>query len=165
MHKVLLTEGFVTPVLLNSLVNIFKSWINRNSLLGLWVRRIFQFGELEIYARCFSKPCGSRGVWPSKILAKLLEGKKAFALFSGGKDSLRATLYTMETIKIWKVKCEFKVIHVYTTIGLPETEQHVRKICGLLGLKREYSTLLNCIRPHMVLEGRTRLKRQRSTQT
>ena len=106
--------------------------------------RIFQFGELEIYARCFSKTCGSRGVWPSKILAKLLEGKKAFALFSGDKDSLRATLYTMETIKIWNVKCEFKVIHVNTTIGLPETEQHVRKICGLLGLKRD-DTLLSLI--------------------
>ena len=94
----------------------------------------------------FSRTYGLKGVWSSKILAKLLEGKKAFALFSGGKDSLCATLYTMETIKMWKVKCEFKVIHVDTTIGLPETERYVRRICDLLGLE------LVVLRPKMTFE-------------
>jgi len=91
---------FDALVLLNSLVYIFQIRVKEEMICSVCgCGESFNFGELSICMRYFSRTYGLKGVWSSKVLAKLLEGKKAFALFSGGKDSLCATLYTMETMQ------------------------------------------------------------------
>ncbi len=52
---------------------------------------------------------------------------KIFALYSGGHDSLCSTHLAMR-------HCEIEaVVHINTTIGVPETRVHVRETCKKLG--------------------------------
>jgi 3'-phosphoadenosine 5'-phosphosulfate sulfotransferase (PAPS reductase)/FAD synthetase len=73
--------------------------------------------------------------WSSEIFARLLENKKVFVLFSGGKDSLVALAYTLEVVKSYNIECELRAIHINTGISVPEVEDYVRNICRQLGVE------------------------------
>jgi len=96
---------------------------------------VFRYGIIYICVDCFSRLFGSRRAWSSRVFARLLEGKKTFVLFSGGKDSLCALTYTIEVVKAYNVKCSLKAIHVNTGISLPGVEDYVKNVCNMLGVK------------------------------
>jgi len=57
--------------------------------------------------------------------------KTVLCCFSGGKDSLVATHYTWTQVKDLPVR--FEVIHVNTTVSLPDVQAYVRKVCKEFG--------------------------------
>jgi len=68
-----------------------------------------------------------------KNISPLINNKKLFVLFSGGKDSLVA----LDLIKKIASKAGKKVtaIHADTTVGLPCNIKYVKKICKKLNIK------------------------------
>jgi len=62
----------------------------------------------------------------------LMQCRKSFALFSGGKDSL-ATLVYLRDIG-GNVYSNLTAIYVDTTAGLPENTEYVKKVCKYLGV-------------------------------
>lgn len=77
----------------------------------------------------------------------LLENRKSFVLFSGGKDSLATLVYLKDIAK--NLKSELTAIYVDTTAGLPENTKYVRKVCRYLEInlkivkpKVDYFTLV-----------------------
>jgi 3'-phosphoadenosine 5'-phosphosulfate sulfotransferase (PAPS reductase)/FAD synthetase len=80
-------------------------------------------------------------------LEKLLQIKKSFVLFSGGKDSLATLVYLKEIAK--KAHSDLTALYVDTTAGLPENTKYVRKVCKYLEInlkvvkpKTDYFTLV-----------------------
>lgn len=80
-------------------------------------------------------------------IKRLLENRKAFVLFSGGKDSLATLVYLKDIAK--NVKSKLTAIYVDTTAGLPENTKYVRKVCRYLEIslkvvrpKVDYFTLV-----------------------
>ena len=67
-----------------------------------------------------------------KDIKSLLESRKSFVLFSGGKDSLATLVYLRDIAK--KVSNDFTVIYVNTTAGLPQNTRYVKKVCRYLGV-------------------------------
>ena len=63
-------------------------------------------------------------------IKKLLEARKAFVLFSGGKDSLGTLFYLRELAK--GINSDLTAIYVDTTAGLPENTKYVRRVCRYL---------------------------------
>ena len=61
---------------------------------------------------------------PKSDIKGLLQSRKAFVLFSGGKDSLAALLYLKHVAS--QVKGELTALYVDTTAGLPENTEYVR---------------------------------------
>jgi 3'-phosphoadenosine 5'-phosphosulfate sulfotransferase (PAPS reductase)/FAD synthetase len=77
----------------------------------------------------------------------LLENKKSFVLFSGGKDSL-ATLYYLKNF-VFESNGNLIALYVDTTAGLPENTKYVKKVCRYLKVKlkivrpeKDYFTLV-----------------------
>lgn len=68
-------------------------------------------------------------------IRNLLEKRKPFILFSGGKDSL-ATLAYLKSIKK-KTRKTLTAIYVDTTAGLPENMDYIREVCDYLKVKLE----------------------------
>lgn len=96
---------------------------------------MFKFKDAYICVSCFLKRFGSRDSWSSEVFAGVLEGKKVFALFSGGKDSLCALTYTKDVIERFNVKCNLVAIHVSTGISVPGVEDYVKTICNQLNVE------------------------------
>ena len=65
-------------------------------------------------------------------IEKLLEFRKPFILFSGGKDSLATLAYLKDITK--RVNIDLTALFVDTTAGLPENMEYVKKVCGYLGV-------------------------------
>jgi 3'-phosphoadenosine 5'-phosphosulfate sulfotransferase (PAPS reductase)/FAD synthetase len=63
-------------------------------------------------------------------IKKLLESKKSFVLFSGGKDSLATLSYLKDIAK--NTGSDLTAIYVDTTAGLPENTKYVKKVCKYL---------------------------------
>jgi len=63
-------------------------------------------------------------------IKRLLETRKTFILFSGGKDSLATLVYLREITK--QVNSDLTAIYVDTTAGLPENTKYVKKVCKYL---------------------------------
>lgn len=97
--------------------------------------KVFRFKNINICISCFLKHFGSKITWSSEIFARLLENKKVFVLFSGGKDSLCTLAYTKEVVERYNIKCELKAIHINTGISVPEIEDYIRNICRQLGVE------------------------------
>ncbi len=79
-------------------------------------------------------------------IKKLLETKRSFVLFSGGKDSLATLVYLKEIAE--KAHSDLTALYVDTTAGLPENTRYVRKVCKYLEInlkvvkpKTDYFTL------------------------
>jgi 3'-phosphoadenosine 5'-phosphosulfate sulfotransferase (PAPS reductase)/FAD synthetase len=85
-------------------------------------------------------------MWSSRIYAELLSGKKVFALFSGGKDSLCSMVYTKEVVEAYGVECELRALHVDTGISLPGVKDYVREVCSEIGIE------LIVVRPEKTFE-------------
>ena len=68
-------------------------------------------------------------------IKSLLQSKKGYVLFSGGRDSLATLIYLSEIDK--KTKKKLTAIYVNTTAGLPENTRYVRKVCKYLKIKLE----------------------------
>lgn len=68
-------------------------------------------------------------------IRNLLKSKRAFILFSGGKDSLATLIYLRGIAK--RVKREITALYVDTTAGLPANTRYVRKVCKYLGVLLE----------------------------
>lgn len=64
---------------------------------------------------------------------KLLQTRKSFVLFSGGKDSLATLIYLKSIAK--QINSNLTAIYVDTTAGLPENTRYVRKVCKYLKIK------------------------------
>lgn len=67
----------------------------------------------------------------------LNEAKKAFVLFSGGKDSSAALVYTKELISKMSQPPTLVAIHIDTTIGLPETQDFIKDFCKRIEVELE----------------------------
>lgn len=65
-------------------------------------------------------------------IQNLLETRKSFVLFSGGKDSLATLMYLKDLTK--NTDSNLTAIYVDTTAGLPENTRYVRKVCRYLGV-------------------------------
>lgn len=65
-------------------------------------------------------------------IGELLESRKPFILFSGGKDSLATLAYLKDIAK--KVNIDLTALYVDTTAGLPENMEYVKKVCEYLGV-------------------------------
>jgi 3'-phosphoadenosine 5'-phosphosulfate sulfotransferase (PAPS reductase)/FAD synthetase len=68
-------------------------------------------------------------------IKNLLESRKSFVLFSGGKDSIATLIYLRNVAKT--VKSDLTAIYVDTTAGLPANKRYVRKVCKYLGVNLE----------------------------
>ena len=68
-------------------------------------------------------------------IRKLLECRKPFTLFSGGKDSLATLVYLRDIAK--QVNRDLTAIYVDTTAGLPENTEYVKTVCQYLGTDLE----------------------------
>jgi len=84
---------------------------------------------------------------PKSDIKGLLQSRKAFVLFSGGKDSLAALLYLKHIAS--QVKGGLTALYVDTTAGLPENTEYVRNVCNYLAVdlkiarpKVDYFTLV-----------------------
>ncbi len=69
---------------------------------------------------------GKVSIFESDI-RKLLETKKSFVLFSGGKDSLATLAYLKDIAKT--ANNDLTALYVDTTAGLPENTKYVKKVC------------------------------------
>lgn len=65
-------------------------------------------------------------------IKRLLESRKPFVLFSGGKDSLATLVHLRDLAK--QANTDLTAIYVDTTAGLPENTKYVRKVCRYLGI-------------------------------
>jgi 3'-phosphoadenosine 5'-phosphosulfate sulfotransferase (PAPS reductase)/FAD synthetase len=65
----------------------------------------------------------------------LLESRKPFVLFSGGKDSLATLIHLKEIAK--KAGRQLTAVYVDTTAGLPENTQYVKNVCKYMKVKLE----------------------------
>ncbi len=65
----------------------------------------------------------------------LLETRKSFVMFSGGKDSLATLSYLKDLAE--SIGREVTALFIDTTAGLPQTMENVRKICRSLKVKLE----------------------------
>jgi len=65
-------------------------------------------------------------------IKKLVESRKTFILFSGGKDSLATLVYLRDIAK--QVSGNLTAIYVDTTAGLPMNTKYVKKVCRYLGV-------------------------------
>ena len=65
-----------------------------------------------------------------KDIKKLLETRRSFVLFSGGKDSLATLVYLRDISK--QVNSDLTAIYVDTTAGLPVNTKYVKKVCRYL---------------------------------
>jgi len=65
-------------------------------------------------------------------IKRLLESRKPFILFSGGKDSLATLAYLKDVAK--RVNIDLTALYVDTTVGLPENMEYVKKVCEYLGV-------------------------------
>jgi len=65
-------------------------------------------------------------------IISLLESRKSYILFSGGKDSL-ATLFYLKNIAE-DINGDLTVIYVDTTAGLPQNTKYVKRVCKYLGV-------------------------------
>ncbi|HEX9911696.1 MAG TPA: phosphoadenosine phosphosulfate reductase family protein [candidate division Zixibacteria bacterium] len=72
---------------------------------------------------------GKVSIFKSDI-RKLLETKKSFVLFSGGKDSLATLAYLKDIAKT--ANNYLTALYVDTTAGLPENTKYVKKVCKYL---------------------------------
>ncbi len=78
---------------------------------------------------------GNRPEW----IELLQTAKKAFVLFSGGKDSCAALAYTKELIEELEPKPSLIALHVDTTVSLPSSEDFVEEFCNQLDI--QFATL------------------------
>lgn len=60
------------------------------------------------------------------------KAQKVFVLFSGGKDSSAALVYTQEILARWAPHVEADAVFADTTIGLPDSEKFIQDFCALL---------------------------------
>jgi len=97
--------------------------------------KVFRFRDMHVCVNCFLKRFGSKDSWSSEVFAGVLEGKKVFALFSGGKDSLCALVYTKEVIERYGVECKLTAVFINTGISVPGIENYVRTVCQQLGVE------------------------------
>ncbi|MBA7471653.1 Phosphoadenosine phosphosulfate reductase [subsurface metagenome] len=74
-------------------------------------------------------------------IERLLESRKTFILFSGGKDSLATLAYLKDIAK--RVNIDLTALYVDTTAGLPENTEYVKKVCRYLGVN------LKVVRPQI----------------
>jgi 3'-phosphoadenosine 5'-phosphosulfate sulfotransferase (PAPS reductase)/FAD synthetase len=63
-------------------------------------------------------------------IKRILNTRRSFILFSGGKDSLATLVYLKEIAK--KEDTDLTAIYVDTTVGLPENTKYVKKVCKYL---------------------------------
>jgi 3'-phosphoadenosine 5'-phosphosulfate sulfotransferase (PAPS reductase)/FAD synthetase len=68
-------------------------------------------------------------------IKRLLQSRKTFILFSGGKDSLATLIYLKEIAR--QVRRRVTAIYVDTTAGLPENTEYVKKVCKYLKIRLE----------------------------
>jgi len=74
-------------------------------------------------------------------IKRLLQTRKSFVLFSGGKDSLATLVYLTNIAK--KVNRCLTAIYVDTTAGLPENTEYVKRVCRYLKIN------LKIVRPQI----------------
>ncbi len=74
-------------------------------------------------------------------IERLLESRKTFILFSGGKDSLATLAYLKDIAK--RINIDLTALYVDTTAGLPENTEYVKKVCRYLGVN------LKVVRPQI----------------
>ena len=77
---------------------------------------------------------GEVSIFESDI-KNLLESRRSFVLFSGGKDSIATLAYLKGIAK--KGKGDLTAIHVNTTAGLSANTKYVKKVCKYLGVNLE----------------------------
>lgn len=70
-----------------------------------------------------------------KDIKNILQFRKTFVLFSGGKDSLATLIYLKEVAR--HLRKRITAIYVDTTAGLPENTQYVKKVCKYMKVKLE----------------------------
>jgi 3'-phosphoadenosine 5'-phosphosulfate sulfotransferase (PAPS reductase)/FAD synthetase len=75
---------------------------------------------------------------PESDIKGLLQSRRAFVLFSGGKDSLAALLYLKRVAS--QVNGELTALYVDTTAGLPENTEYVRDVCDYLEVDLKVAT-------------------------
>ena len=68
-------------------------------------------------------------------IKRLLDSRKSYVLFSGGKDSLATLYYLKEIAKA--SNANLTAIYVDTTAGLPENTNYVKKVCDYLEVTLE----------------------------
>lgn len=68
-------------------------------------------------------------------IRNLMEYRKPFVLFSGGKDSLATLIYLKEVAK--KAGRRLTAVYVDTTAGLPENTEYVKRVCEYLRVRLE----------------------------
>jgi len=69
-----------------------------------------------------------------KWLEHLREAETAYVLFSGGKDSSAALVYTKELIEKFCESPRLVALHVNTTAGLPAVENFSAEFCAHVGV-------------------------------
>jgi|GEM_PF-351069 len=121
---------------------VITKWITGKNLKPIY---IFHFNEGKFTKKCFiSEEDADRIRGKVKILKRdikeLLKKKRAFLLFSGGKDSIATLLYLK---KIAEKEMDLTVVHVDTTAGLPENTEYVKEVCEYLNLP------LDIVRPQI----------------
>ena len=72
---------------------------------------------------------------PEADIMAILESRKPFVMFSGGKDSLATLIFLKGIAK--KIKRRLTAVFVDTTAGLPENMEYVKSVCKYLKVRLE----------------------------
>jgi 3'-phosphoadenosine 5'-phosphosulfate sulfotransferase (PAPS reductase)/FAD synthetase len=116
---------------------VTSRWIKGPVLKPIYILHIEQAEVIRVCELSEEQSHNIRGEVPifESDIKKLLECKKPFALFSGGKDSLATLVYLKNIAK--KVDSDLTAIYVDTTAGLPENTEYVKEVCRYLGINLE----------------------------
>jgi len=111
---------------------VITRWIKGPALKPIYIFHI-KWGKVrkvcELSEEQSKNIRGKVSIFESDI-RKLLETKKSFVLFSGGKDSLATLAYLKNIAKT--ANNDLTALYVDTTAGLPENTRYVKKICKYL---------------------------------
>jgi 3'-phosphoadenosine 5'-phosphosulfate sulfotransferase (PAPS reductase)/FAD synthetase len=116
---------------------LFSKWVNGQPVKPLYVIHGNGTGRLKSCPLDVAQAARARlGTKLTRDdVAKLLRLGKAYALFSGGKDSLCLIEYMRRMAK--RAGVEITALHADTTAGFPEVESYVRRVCRKLDVKLE----------------------------
>ena len=113
---------------------VITRWIKGPALKPIYIFHI-KWGKVrkvcELSEEQSKNIRGKVSIFESDI-RKLLETKKSFVLFSGGKDSLATLAYLKDIAKT--ANNDLTALYVDTTAGLPENTKYVKKVCRYLDI-------------------------------
>jgi len=116
---------------------LFSKWVKGQAVKPVYVIHGNGNGKLKACLLDTAQAARARsGITLTRDdIAKLLRLGKAYALFSGGKDSLCVIEYMRRIAK--RAGVEITALHADTTAGFPEVESYVQRVCRKLNVKLE----------------------------